>query len=487
MRAKQKGNIMLRQVIYGPPGTGKSTAIIKRAEFYTEKYDKDQIALCSYTKAAAEVLAKRCDIKSKWIGTIHSLAFKLAGVLREQVINTAKLREFSHITGIQFSGVSINELDEQLHIGDYYLARYNLLQSQLRNDIDATDLPGSQYEFEYFYKSYEKWKIDYGYIDYSDMLKLALQQNPLDVQVLFIDESQDLSKLQWEVIKYWSKNIPIIHIAGDDDQAIYEWAGADPQGMYNFEKEYDADRVVLNQSHRVPIEIHKKALNITKAITKRVDKVYNPKEKSGVVNYYSDIEQLQDIKHGEDILILYRNHSMRKNIEEYFIKYGIPYITDNGSKGLCQGHFWKLIKTYKKLQKTKNYSLTKAQNKLLNKGLQYRYKYLLGTENEHSIFDEPWQNTLNLRIDEIMYYEYIEKLNINLEIEPTIHLSTIHGAKGREADRVILVNGLGELSAESYYQCSNAIEQEARVFYVGVTRAKKRLDIILGDNPVEFL
>lgn len=487
MRAKQKGNNMLRQVIYGPPGTGKSTEIIKRAEFYTEKYDKDKIALCSYTKAAAQVLAKRCGIKSKYIGTLHSLAYKVAGIIREQVVDNTKLRAFFNEIGIPFSGNSVNE-DKVLFDGDYYLSMHYKAVAECKDDIDKLNMPGSFAEYEYFTEAYSIWKNANGYVDYNDMLQLAIQQESLDVDVIFIDEAQDLSKLQWNLIEHWTSRIPNIIIAGDDDQAIYEWAGACPQGMSNFEKTYKADRVVLNQSYRIPNKVHKIAEDITKNIKNRVDKVYMPRDYDGIVHHYIDFDQITEIKHNDDILILYRNHSMLKAIENYLVKNHLPYVTDNGPKGLCQGFLWKLIKTYKKLQQSKNYTLTKTQHKLLARGLQERYRNMLGTDDEYKIFEEPWQNTININIEDQIYFEALEKHNCMFEIEPTIHLSSIHGAKGREAERVILLNSLGEMTADAYYQNENhEMEQEARVFYVAVTRAKKRLDIVLGDNALSFL
>lgn len=107
-------------------------------------------------------------------------------------------------------------------------------------------------------------------------------------------------------------------------------------------KTYNADRVVLNQSYRIPNKVHKIAEDITKNIKNRVDKVYMPRNYDGIVHHYIDFDQITEIKHNDDILILYRNHSMLKDIEDYLVKNHLPYVTDNGPKGLCQGFYGNL-------------------------------------------------------------------------------------------------------------------------------------------------
>ncbi len=479
---------MKRYVIYGPPGTGKTSKIVNLIK--SHNIESKRVGLFSYTKTAAKELAKRSNLKSDYIGTIHSICFKLCDLIREQVIDNKKLKEFSDLSGIQFSGSNVQDSTELLD-GDYYIALYGLHKSKLNNcfleTYDNSDRPGLRDDWKYFVTAYKKWKHATGYIDYHDMLKMALDsKNVLDIDLLFVDEAQDLSPLQWKLINKWSKNINTIYIAGDDDQAIFEWAGADPQGMYIFEKTHNAKRILLNQSYRVPNLIHKKANEIISNVNFRVEKEYKPKDEQGVIEHYSDIHNVE-IKHGEDILILYRNHSLRKDVEEYLVSKGIPYLADNGKKGMCQGRFYKLVNLYTKILTlgADKYRLCDADHRLLKQGLHEDQQQKLGTPHMHEVLAEPWQTTLNLPI---YYKNYFEELQCNrlLDKTPTIHLSTIHNAKGREAERIILINGIGEMSAEKLYD-ENQLEQEARVFYVAVTRAKKQLDIVHSSNSFTWL
>jgi len=485
---------MERYVIYGPPGTGKSTEIVKRVNDYIniDKVSPSEIGLCSYTKAAAEVLAKKSGIKSKFVGTLHSLAFKQSGCIYEQTITYLKLKEFEIISGIEFTGGNPDDSSRELSNGDYYLALYGLHIARLGSDplatYDASDRPGTREQFIYFIEAYEKWKDNTGFIDFNDMLRLSLFAENPDIKILFIDEAQDLSPLQWKIITKWATNIPIIHVAGDDDQAIYEWAGADPNGMYAFEIEHSAKRQVLDQSHRIPAKVHEKAHEIILNVANRVDKPYKAREAEGSINYYTDIEQINYIEHGDDILILYRNHSMREEAENMLITRCIPYTCDNGSPGLCQNWYWKLIKLYKKIQKAEadTYMMKPTEMKLLKQGLVGCLQGLVGTHSIVEVFNEyEWKEALYIRPDIVVYFEQLEKIDEDLNIIPTIHLSTIHGSKGREADRVILFNGMGAMSAERVND--GILDSEARVFYVGVTRTREMLDIVIAENSMRWL
>ena len=87
---------------------------------------------------------------------------------------------------------------------------------------------------------------------------------------------------------------------------------------------------------------------------------------------------------------------------------------------------------------------------------------------------------INIDYDDADYYELLLSLNPGLKDPATVHLSTIHGSKGRESDRVILINDMGKKSSNTYHSGDTA--SEIRVFYVGITRAKRRLDLVLGEN-----
>ena len=95
-------------------------------------------------------------------------------------------------------------------------------------------------------------------------------------EVVFIDEAQDLSFLQWKMVKsIWNKSKDV-YLAGDDDQAIFRWAGADLNYFINLK----GNIKILDESHRVPSgDIHNLAMRLVNRIIKRRPKLWKPKTK----------------------------------------------------------------------------------------------------------------------------------------------------------------------------------------------------------------
>ena len=113
---------------------------------------------------------------------------------------------------------------------------------------------------------------------FADMIEIFIEKGktpPLDV--LVVDEAQDLAELR--LVEKLARDIPTIYIAGDDDQAIYEWNGAKPERFVSF----SGESVVLDQSFRIPKKVHTLAEKISKRIKNRQEKDYEPRDKEGLV------------------------------------------------------------------------------------------------------------------------------------------------------------------------------------------------------------
>lgn len=480
-------------VIYGPPGTGKSTEIIRRMSAAIEQgIPAERIGLCSFTKAAAQELAHRVGVPpGKNIATLHSFAFRACNMIREQVIDRPKLLEFSKVSKIETTGASIYD-QEQLGPGDYYLATYGYMRSILEDDtkraFSATGAQGSLVEFEYFVKTYEKWKKAYGYMDFSDMLEQAINNEPPAVDILFLDEAQDFSPAQWKLINSWLPHIDEVVLALDDDQTLYKFTGADPDGGPAFEREHGSERVVLNKSYRVPSNIHSLATRLIHNVANRVDKQYDPVAEGGVVRFYGNINPVAVPKPDEDVMILFRNHSLRKEVEEWLMSRGVPYITDNGAPGPLQNRSMAAIRAWKQAQqdfeKMGQLFMDNKKWAVLKRNCKPIHAQRFQREDIEDIITRHWSQVLNMAPPLAQYYRLVEANHGRPDPETSIKLTTIHGSKGREADRVILLNAMSEKTAES---ASHDPDPEIRAFYVGVTRAKHVLDIVNGDNPLQVL
>lgn len=477
--------------IFGSPGTGKSTRLISIIERLLEKYAPHDISLVSFTKAAAQEMSDRCQ-HPIGASTVHSVCFRLLQLQRSMVVDRGSLIKFGNSIGLEISWGNLNDESSEMTEGDEYVAIYDLARNR-KEDYKITysskGTLGNAQKMEYFAESYENWKREYGLYDFTDMLSRVVEFGLFDqtLKVLLVDEAQDLSPLQWDVVNSWCQYLQICYIAGDDDQAIFEWSGADPQGMIKFSDKYESKIVVLEQSWRVPETVHTLANEIIHQIDDRLDKVYKPQPKEGSINRFSDISDIAyDIDHTGDVLLLYRNHSLRKDIEEFFIQIGIPYLVDNGKPSPLESKYGKLVLDWQRLQDGRNLKPMEMQKLIEALNLS---NVQLSNNNISDWLHVSWQQAISDHWWQLYtYFETLERKHkkslLELYEECNLHLSTIHGAKGREAERVILINGMGAVTAASYMTDRDG---EIRVFYVGVTRAKHDLDIVLGDNPVEFL
>lgn len=483
------------QTIYGPPGTGKTTELIRRMkQAVDDGIPEDRIGFVSFTKAAAKELAHRVGIApGKNIATIHSMAFRQSGMVMDQIMNYLKLRDFSKVTGFKMSGANPED-SEALEDADYYYALYQLHHARNQPDDDPAYMdsythsprPGEMKQFLRFCHAMNDYKHINGFSDFNDMLTEALDHPAPDVDILFVDESQDLSPLQWRLVNYWSEMIGRVHVAGDDDQSIYVWGGADPQGMQKWEESFDAHRRVLDQSFRIPGAVHRLADRTIQKVRNRVEKEYRPRPEEGKLRNFGDISQVP-FKHGSDTMVLYRNHSLREDVETRLIQLGVPYVTDNGKPGAMHSFPAQAIRAWRNLCRDyEQMGQVMLDRKSMNT-LLWNVKPVIKSRIERgdldSIIGKPWDSVINASPDIIQYLKHIENTYGSLSVEPTVHLSTIHGSKGREADRVVLINGMTPRSAESMERDPDS---EFRTFYVGITRAKHELDIVSGENAVNL-
>mgnify|MGYP003637835772 FL=1 len=115
--------------------------------------------------------------------------------------------------------------------------------------------------------------------------------------------------------------------------------------------------------------------------------------------------------------------------------------------------------------------------------IMYSYELL---QNEYGLLvpkDKIWHKVLDFPLSEKVYIISLLRRKVNLNHAPRITLSTIHGSKGGEADNVMLLTELPRVIDDNYYKNK---DDERRVFYVGMTRAKKELHIVRSQTEREF-
>ena len=328
----------------------------------------------------------------------------------------------------------------------------------------------------------DRYKKEYGLIDFNDMITMFTKSDAAvpKFDVVFIDEAQDLSRMQWDMAKaIWNKTTDSF-IAGDDDQAIFRWAGADVDSFIAQE----GQMLPLQQSFRIPAKVHGLAMGIINKIRNRIDKSWNPKLHQGSLSRYDDFEQL-DMSSGE-WLVLARTKYMLDQLEPTLYLNGFHYQNKFRKTKEQNLHMaaidWENLKkgqplAYDQVERIYGYmNKNTEKNKLKSMSKDSTYDIEVMKKYYGLKTDKPWFEAFDdAPKRDIEYLRKMRKNGEKLNERPRITLSTIHGAKGGEADNVVLLTDLSLNTMKSYEQNP---DDENRLFYVGATRTKEHLHII---------
>lgn len=475
----------MRRVAFGPPGTGKTSHIREAVEALISEglVSPSRTYLLSFSRAGAAELAGRIANKVN-IGTIHSLCYRMAGLSRGRVIDNRKLKDYADYSGIEIKLDRMTEDGsmEELTEGEMAYTIYALARARCEDPLatyrSMKHQPKNAVWFNYFIATFEKWKDTWGYVDFNDMLLLGEKRaDGFDADLLVVDEAQDLSEQQWRVVRKLAERSKNFIVAGDDDQAIFAWAGADPSGMVRFKDQYAEEQVILDRSHRLPKKIKEVSEALILRVADRVEKPFEASEEEGSVTTANSV--VSAISSERDTMILYRNHSLRKEFERDLIDRKVPYINLNGRAAPLCSPMAALVRELEVVP-----SLSHV-DRSISWGLDrwFRKRDLDSYENGHIglkdlIQRASYDSTVINYLTDLMGDGRLS------DVKPTVRLSSIHGSKGREAEHVVLINGTTTNSLEAW---ENDTANEIRVWYVGMTRAKKELTIVEAENPVELI
>lgn len=455
------------ETIFGPPGTGKTRTL---AEIAAQA--REPVLFLSFTKAAAIEANSRTggDVTCS---TIHSLAFRQLGLNRQAVVTPKKLAEFGAVAGIPFKGTDGAEEQEE---GDDYMAVLSYARNRVMAESEAYDRfgrPGTPARFRMCLNAYEKWKDTYGYVDFDDMLTQATKQHFPTAPIVILDEAQDCSPLQWLVFEEVCERTKKIYVAGDDDQAIYEWSGADPHAMINMAE----STRTLEKSWRLPRHVFDFAnREIARHIKKRVKKVWVPAQRDGRVQRWGQFDDvptstLIDNRHGGkgDTLILCRDNYRLRELQKALHEKKLPYAMAT-SNGPYENRFAKAIRGWVK-EGTPTDEEKTAMLAVLAPSPNLQKMITDGAWAE--LRKHNWRRSLNIPVRALEFYD-----TADLFVPLNIKLSTIHQAKGSEADTVVLDLAMTPRVEQGVDLDADA---ELRVWYVGATRAKHELHLC-GEN-----
>ncbi|WP_273225151.1 ATP-dependent helicase [Geosporobacter ferrireducens] len=596
-------------MVLAVPGAGKTTLLICRTAhlIFMHNIDPKNILSLTFSKASAKDMGDRFsqlfkDIAHKEVhfSTIHSFAY---GVLR-QFAAKQKLR----YTFIEQENQSMNKamLLKQIYreVNQDYLAEDKL--EELSNAISYIKnmmIPSSQIyttDFEIdrlseLYIRYENYKKSNFLIDFDDMLCLALeilQNNPLllnkyrqQYSYIQVDEAQDTSKIQHEMIRLLAAPSNNLFMVADDDQSIYGFRGAFPEILLRFDKDYpNAKLFYLEQNYRSTQNIvHASSCFISKNQHRYPKKLYTENPMKDPIEIFSLqdeesqlvylIEQLKNNLPASTAAVLYRNNLSAIPLVEVLDRSGIPFcIRDTklhffrhwivqdllAFLDLSMNHFdlesferiyYKMnryiprtaldyIKTmrnkqsvfdcliqfpgFRSYQKDRMIDLKKDFTELAAKSPleallfienHLNYNNYLQTNSKRLKYS---YDTLQIILSNLKrianhtnsFIEFLERLHqlprlmeaSKKQKQNSVFLSTIHSAKGLEFDHVYIIDLIdgqfptASSSADHEAGDSTALEEERRLFYVAMTRARTSLQLLTTDfyngalvKPSQFL
>lgn len=481
-------------VYLGPPGTGKTRTLVDLvARHVKDGGDSGRVGYVSFTKAAVNEAVGRVGLAPEELPnfkTLHALCFRLKNLSTAMVMGAEHYADLGQRLGVELTGgkklaEGLSELaegDKALGVVELARARHADLR-QTWEQVDA-DVQVDWPLVDLVDRGLRRYKELNFLVDFSGMLEGWLKDGRTpELDLLVVDEAQDLSALQWQVVEKLMAGAAWTVLAGDDDQAIYRWAGVDPA---NFQAEVKAaDRVeTLGQSWRLPRAVHRLAVELAARIPGRLPKPFSPRDADGTVERLSSVDEA-DLSSGR-WLALVRNRFLAGQLVELCRREGFFYEHEGDSPAR-----WPAVKaalTWETLRRGAAVTPEAAREMLRYwRGKPDRIKLDLALGGKDSLSlarlkacgmtDEgPWFEALaGVPSDEAEYIRAAMRRGERLKEAPRVRISTVHGAKGAEADNVLL---LTDQAYKTWQGAERDPDDEARVFYVGVTRARERLCVV---------
>ena len=390
------------------------------------------------------------------------------------------------------------------------------------------------------YKMYEKNLKKNNALDFDDLImkvvelfsknKEVLDKYHRRYQYLLVDEFQDTNYAQYILTRLLGEQSKNVTVVGDFSQSIYSWRGADIKNLEKFKEDFPKTTIFnLEQNYRSTQNILDFAFSvISKNQTHPVLELFTKNETGDEVVFYqaeneeyeahfivSEIEKLK--LNYSSFAILYRTNAQSRVIEEVFLHYGIPYVLIGGTRfyerkeikdilgylrlsvnpqddvakerimKLGKRRFKEFENFYDKTKKNiENLTTSELMEQIFEK-THYLDIYKIDDEEDYSRLENVkelksvalnFPNTHQfLEQVALVVSEFFEKEKTNKN-KDGVRLMTLHQAKGLEFPVVFIVGvEEGILPHARSIDDVFALEEERRLFYVGITRARQKLYI----------
>ena len=529
-------------LIIAGAGSGKTRVLTERIRHIIVDHNvpPDNILAVTFTNKAATEMKHRLpsEYTYPWIGTFHGICNKLLRIERDKpfvifdahdqlqlIKNICKRLEIN----VQFKPSSI--------LGSISNAKNELLSpAEYENRI------GSVYESTVakVYAVYKKELIASNALDFDDLLSqtvelfndkpeiLAKYQDKF--KYISVDEYQDTNQAQYIIARQLADKHHNICVVGDSDQNIYSWRGANIQNILNFEKDYPNTKVIyLKQNYRsTQIILHIANQVISANVNRRKKELWTENSEGDPGLIYTALDQNDEAafiaeevcryENKNDVVVLYRTNAQSRAIEEVFLRRSIPYRIVGGIKFYLRKEIKDVMAylryiyneedqvSHDRIQKLPAYKKFAEAKKTIDKSLPpteliekiltiTKYKGKLeakATEeavsrveniNELISVAKDYQD-LN---DFLVFTTLVSDLD-NLDDQgDAVTLMTLHSVKGLEFPYVYICGCEEGLLPHYRSQMDpDMMEEERRLFYVGITRARQKIIMTLAKKRMIF-
>ncbi len=507
-------------------GTGKTRTITHRIAYGIAKgyYSADRVLALTYTNRAAGELRARLralGASGVQVKTFHAAALaqlehfwpQFAGVPAPQVVESkAKLiAQAAASISLKVDTVAVRELAAEIEWRKYSLRPIDQYAEANRPRVSGVTLEQNLAIQE----AYESSKIKAQKLDWEDVLILTLgllRAEPLALshvqqryRFFTVDEYQDISPLQHELLDLWLGDHSDLCVVGDPNQTIYSFTGASSSFIYNFASRYtDANVFELTQNYRSSKQIVFAANRVVVDSGKisplqAVSDMGNPVQ---VLSFATQQEEVKSIANEiryqldsgvkpSEIAVLYRVNGQSEAIESALSALGIEYQLRGGERFFNRPEIQRAM-TAVKAEANSAARPDKSTFELVSDicrslGWTSREPDHAGPERER------WDslNALLAMVDELPGGATIAEFATELEerkrsqhepLRESVTLSTIHAAKGLEWSSVFVIGLTEGYLPIVYANKPEEIAEEKRLFYVAITRAKRNLVLSWAKN-----
>ena len=501
-------------------GTGKTRAITHRIAYgvATGVYPPGRVSALTFTtRAAGELRGRLRALGASGVAarTFHSAALSQLNYFWPQVVGgslprliESKARLLAHAADtvrLKLDTATLRDAAAEIEWRkvsrlsiEQYARSGRILPPTLTMDTAAA-----------LQQAYEDLKDERRQLDFEDVLLAAAgmieseprvaQQVREQYRFFVVDEYQDVSPLQHDLLTLWLGERNDVCVVGDASQTIYSFAGASPSYLLGFPARYQDSVVVrLEQNYRSTPEIVASANRLMSgragALSLHAAGTSGPAPTVNVAP--NDSAEARSIANAiaaeiaagaapQDIAVLYRINVQATAIEAALTDAGVPYLLRGATK------FFDLREVKEAIMLLKGATVTTAIAEPLFKTVSDVLRSLGWTQDApeaRGAVRDRWEslNALMGLAEEApegtTLRQFVEELieRQQGQHDPTraaVTLATMHAAKGLEWDSVHIA-GLSEgLLPISYARTEAAIEEERRLLYVGVTRARRRLSL----------